>query len=573
MEELGSWISTAYHSQIDGQVKGLFKYWSYHSSIGMPACEILYGRKCRTPVLRRSWDRQNSYVDKHRRIIEFQVRDIGLLKVSLWKGSVTYRIELPEELNGIHDTFHVLYLRKCLTNESVYMPLEDLEIYDKMKYVEKQITILTGKSTSQDRYALGDQIGHVVKQNQTLCKEELGSWISTAYHSQIDGQVKGLFKYWSYHSSIGMPAYEILYGRKCRTPVLRRSWDRQNSYVDKHRRIIEFQVRDIGLLKVSLWKGSVTYRIELPEELNGIHDTFHVLYLRKCLTNESVYMPLEDLEIYDKMKYVEKQITILTGKSTSQDRYALGDQIGHVVKQNQTLCKIPKTASNLPQILRILPLGRKISQQSNKEPWDEPQRQLTDLVKEDVLIATISSFTGAKMASNHTEMACYAVLQSWVSKKFMTGCVVLFPVAVTFFVTWWIVQFFDGFFSPIYERLGVEIFGLGFLTSLIFIFFVGIFASSWMGATVFWVGEWFIKKMPFVKHIYSASKQISAAISPELEMKTHSSVTDQNTTAFKEVAIIRHPRLGEYAIGFITSSVVLQVVFSGYLEIAATFAI
>ncbi|KAI7729817.1 hypothetical protein M8C21_002716 [Ambrosia artemisiifolia] len=163
-----------------------------------------------------------------------------------------------------------------------------------------------------------------------------------------------------------------------------------------------------------------------------------------------------------------------------------------------------------------------------------------------------------------TNSACYAVLQSWVSKKFMTGCVVLFPVAVTFFVTWWIVQFFDGFFSPIYERLGVEIFGLGFLTSLIFIFFVGIFASSWMGATVFWVGEWFIEKMPFVKHIYSASKQISAAISPGISLHGISLFTvridrvDQNTTAFKEVAIIRHPRLGEYAIGFITSSVVLQ---------------
>lgn len=36
-------------------------------------------------------------------------------------------------------------------------------------------------------------------------------------------------------------------------------------------------------------------------------------------------------------------------------------------------------------------------------------------------------------------------------------------------------------------------------------------------------------------------------------------ITDQNTTAFKEVAIIRHPRLGEYAFGFITSTVVLQV--------------
>ncbi|KAL0360397.1 UNVERIFIED_CONTAM: protein LIKE COV 2 [Sesamum radiatum] len=149
--------------------------------------------------------------------------------------------------------------------------------------------------------------------------------------------------------------------------------------------------------------------------------------------------------------------------------------------------------------------------------------------------------------NSSTRKACYAVLQSWVSKKFMTGCVVLFPVAVTFFITWWFIQFVDGFFSPIYERLGIDIFGLGFITSLIFIFFVGIFASSWLGATVFLIGEWFIKRMPFIKHIYSASKQISSAISP-----------DQNTTAFKEVAIIRHPRVGEYAFGFITSYLVLQ---------------
>ncbi|KAJ9560823.1 hypothetical protein OSB04_005983 [Centaurea solstitialis] len=145
--------------------------------------------------------------------------------------------------------------------------------------------------------------------------------------------------------------------------------------------------------------------------------------------------------------------------------------------------------------------------------------------------------------------ACYAVLQSWVSKKFMTGCVVLFPVAVTFFITWWIVQFFDGFFSPIYERLGVEIFG----ESSRIPYVIDLHILCWhlcfiMDGCYCLLGrEWFIKRMPFVKHIYSASKQISAAISP-----------DQNTTAFKEVAIIRHPRLGEYAFGFITSSVVLQ---------------
>ncbi|KDP35297.1 hypothetical protein JCGZ_09456 [Jatropha curcas] len=150
-------------------------------------------------------------------------------------------------------------------------------------------------------------------------------------------------------------------------------------------------------------------------------------------------------------------------------------------------------------------------------------------------------------SNSSTREACCFVLQSWVSKKFMTGCVVLFPIAVTFFITWWLIQFVDGFFSPIYERLGIDIFGLGFVTSLVFVFFVGVFVSSWIGSNVFWLGEWFIKRMPFVRHLYSASKQISAAISPA-----------QNTTAFKEVAIIRHPRIGEYAFGFITSTVILQ---------------
>jgi uncharacterized membrane protein len=37
--------------------------------------------------------------------------------------------------------------------------------------------------------------------------------------------------------------------------------------------------------------------------------------------------------------------------------------------------------------------------------------------------------------------------------------VVLFPVAVTFFITWWFIQFVDGFFSPLYAKLGIDIFG------------------------------------------------------------------------------------------------------------------
>ncbi|XP_047050909.1 protein LIKE COV 1-like [Lolium rigidum] len=139
------------------------------------------------------------------------------------------------------------------------------------------------------------------------------------------------------------------------------------------------------------------------------------------------------------------------------------------------------------------------------------------------------------------------VIRSWTWKKFMTGCVILLPIAITFYTTWWFIRFVDGFFSPIYIHLGINVFGLGFATSITFIFLVGVFMSSWLGTSLLGLGEFFIKKMPLVRHIYSASKQISAAISP-----------DQSSRAFKEAVIIRHPRIGEYALGFITSTVTLR---------------
>ena len=99
--------------------------------------------------------------------------------------------------------------------------------------------------------------------------------------------------------------------------------------------------------------------------------------------------------------------------------------------------------------------------------------------------------------------------------------------------------------------------------------------SSWLGASLLGLGEWFIKKMPLVSYIYSASKQISAAISPGKciylfiyflvqpcrflnSEASGNNATDQSSNAFKEVAIIRHPRIGEYAFGFITNTVLLQ---------------
>ncbi|KAD4586100.1 hypothetical protein E3N88_23701 [Mikania micrantha] len=175
--------------------------------------------------------------------------------------------------------------------------------------------------------------------------------ISTAYHPQTDGHWDDHlplveFSYNnSYHASIGMPPYEALYGRRCRTPVcwggvgqkevgskaavldlteklqlvkarMKAAQDRQKSYADKRRRPIEFEVGDQVLLKVSPWKGiirfrkrgklsprfigpfrimarvsKVAYRLDLPDELGGIHPTFHVSHLRKCLADDVAYVP------------------------------------------------------------------------------------------------------------------------------------------------------------------------------------------------------------------------------------------------------------------------------------------
>ncbi|XP_042387056.1 protein CONTINUOUS VASCULAR RING 1-like [Zingiber officinale] len=173
--------------------------------------------------------------------------------------------------------------------------------------------------------------------------------------------------------------------------------------------------------------------------------------------------------------------------------------------------------------------------------------------------AAASSSSASADVPSSSRKAFYKVIRSWASKKFITGCVILFPIAITFYITWWFIHFVDGFFSPIYAQLGINIFGLGFVTSITFIFLVGLFMSSWLGASVLSLGEWFIKRMPFIRHIYNASKQISSAVSP-----------DQNKQAFKEVVIIRHPRVGEHAFGFITSTVLLQT-YNGEEELYCVY--
>ena len=51
------------------------------------------------------------------------------------------------------------------------------------------------------------------------------------------------------------------------------------------------------------------------------------------------------------------------------------------------------------------------------------------------------------------------LLNAAVSHSRFICSVILFPIAVTFYITWWFIHFVDGFFSPIYAQLGIDIFG------------------------------------------------------------------------------------------------------------------
>nr|GEW65494.1 putative reverse transcriptase domain-containing protein [Tanacetum cinerariifolium] len=160
--------------------------------------------------------------------------------------------------------------------------------------------------------------------------------MSTAYHPETDE-----FCYSnSYHTSIKAAPFEALYRQKCRSPVCWakvrdaqltgpeiihettekiiqiKSWiqaarDRQNSYADLKHKPMDFQVGDRVMLKVLSKVGDVAYRLELPQHLSWVHNTFHVSNLKKCLSDESLMISLDELRIDDKLHVVEESVEIM----------------------------------------------------------------------------------------------------------------------------------------------------------------------------------------------------------------------------------------------------------------------
>ena len=172
-----------------------------------------------------------------------------------------------------------------------------------------------------------------------------------------------------FHRSIGMAPYEALYGRKCKSPLhrdkegttilegpeivqnaldkisvvktkLKAVQDRQKSYVDQHRREMEYQVGEKVFLRVSPWKGvmrfgnkgklspryigpyeiiekvgPLAYKLALPPEFSQIHNVFHVSMLRKYRSDPTHVLKDQTVEISQNPSYVEEPVSIVDYKA------------------------------------------------------------------------------------------------------------------------------------------------------------------------------------------------------------------------------------------------------------------
>ncbi|GKE26369.1 putative reverse transcriptase domain-containing protein, partial [Tanacetum coccineum] len=213
---------------------------------------------------------------------------------------------------------------------------------------------------------ISDCDGMFTSQFWQSLQEALGTQLdmSTAYYPQTDGQsertiqtledmlcacVIDFRKGWdrhlpliefsynnNYHTIIKASPFEALYGRKCRSPIywaevgdaqltgpeiirettekiiqikhrLQASHDRQKSYADKRRKPLEFQVGDKILAK----EGTVAYRLELLEQLNHVHSTFHVSNFKKCLSDKPLVIQLDEIHVDDKLNFIEEPVEIV----------------------------------------------------------------------------------------------------------------------------------------------------------------------------------------------------------------------------------------------------------------------
>nr|GEY00737.1 putative reverse transcriptase domain-containing protein [Tanacetum cinerariifolium] len=306
-----------------------------------------------------------------------------------WKKiTMDFITKLPRTAAGF-DTIWVIVDR--LTKSAHFLPMKETDLTERLERLYlREIVLRHGVPLS----IIYDRDSHFTLMFWQSLQKALGTQLdlSTTYHPHIDGQSERTIQTledmlracmidfengWdrhlpliefsynnSYHTSIKVAPFKALYSRKCRSPVcwaeveevqlsrpeiinetmekivqirnhMQATRDRQKSYADKRRRPLEFEVRDKVLLKVASWK--VAYHLELPQELSRVHNVFHVCNLKKCLFDEALIIPSEEIQLNDKLNFVQEPVEIMDRevKKLKQSRI-------HIVKLRWSIRRGPE---------------------------------------------------------------------------------------------------------------------------------------------------------------------------------------------------------------------------------------
>ncbi|GJZ02197.1 putative reverse transcriptase domain-containing protein, partial [Tanacetum coccineum] len=162
--------------------------------------------------------------------------------------------------------------------------------------------------------------------------------MSTTYHPQTDGQSERTIQTLEDMLRACAAPFEALYGRKCRSPIcwaevgdrqltgpeiihettekivqikirIQAARDHRKSYVDVRRKPLEFQIGDEVMLKVSPRKGVI--RFGKRGKLNPRYIGPFKIIAKKCMVDEPLAIPLDEIQIDDNLHFIEEPVEII----------------------------------------------------------------------------------------------------------------------------------------------------------------------------------------------------------------------------------------------------------------------
>ena len=130
---------------------------------------------------------------------------------------------------------------------------------------------------------------------------------------------------------------------------------------------------------------------------------------------------------------------------------------------------------------------------------------------------------------------------------FLTGLIVVGPVAITIYVVWWFINLVDGWVKPLIPKaylpetyLPFNVPGVGLIVGIFGLMVIGALTANLFGRTLVAYGEMMLDRMPVVRGVYRLLKQIFTTI------------FSKSGSSFKRVGIIEFPRKGLYALVFVS---------------------